>query len=225
MANSIAGGHDTRQNFAMEAGFQQPVFDSQRCFRTLMDAFAHPGTIYPVEVNFNAPQGISSVAAAIALTLSDADCSVWLCDSTLAKFENLPAWLQFQTDCVVVSSPKQADFVYMDLVDARAESSLDRRLQHLTQFRTGTAEYPDRSATLILTLDSLAGGEKTLQLSGPGIMDKQLLSPGSLPDDLLLSLEKNHAQFPLGLDYIFCDQSSIAVVPRSSKVLIMESSN
>ena len=52
-------------------------------------------------------------------------------------------------------------------------------------FAQGTAEYPDRSSTLIVQVASLEGGPK-LVLKGPGIKDAVTISPHPLPADPIL---------------------------------------
>ena len=82
----------------------------------------------------------------------------------------------------------------------------------LTALPVGTSEYPDRSATLIVEMDSLAQAGATL--SGPGIATTAQLN---LPD--IATFQFNAALFPLGLDFYFTCGAQLAALPRSTKVV------
>jgi alpha-D-ribose 1-methylphosphonate 5-triphosphate synthase subunit PhnH len=84
-------------------------------------------------------------------------------------------------------------------------------------FAQGTAEYPDRSATLILQVESLKGGPK-LVLKGPGIKDLANISPHPLPADFVARMRANRALFPRGVDLILVAGTSILGLPRSTRV-------
>ncbi len=81
----------------------------------------------------------------------------------------------------------------------------------LSAYPIGTSAYPDRSATLIVERDTLAATGATL--TGPGIKDSANLS---LPETD--AFQANHAQFPLGLDFIFTSGDRLAALPRTTEV-------
>jgi alpha-D-ribose 1-methylphosphonate 5-triphosphate synthase subunit PhnH len=81
----------------------------------------------------------------------------------------------------------------------------------LSVYLHGTAEYPDRSATLIAEVETLTPNGATLQ--GPGIHGQASLS---LPE--IAPFQHNAAQFPLGVDFFFTCGAQIAGLPRSTKV-------
>ena len=78
-------------------------------------------------------------------------------------------------------------------------------------FSRGTAEYPDRSATLIVETDELTDAGAVLR--GPGIKDQAALS---LPE--AQAFQVNARLLPLGLDFIFTSGARLAALPRSTKV-------
>jgi alpha-D-ribose 1-methylphosphonate 5-triphosphate synthase subunit PhnH len=84
-------------------------------------------------------------------------------------------------------------------------------LQPLARFAIGTAEYPDRSATLIVELPALATGGA--RLAGPGIETTAVLA---LPDPT--AFVANHSLNPLGLDFFFTCGAKLAALPRSTRV-------
>ncbi len=86
--------------------------------------------------------------AAIALTLFDHDTPVWL-DPFLSETAEVKKWLKFHSGAPVVSDPSIASFALVS--DGAALPQLDR-------FAFGSNEYPDRSTTVILQVDSLTQG-------------------------------------------------------------------
>ena len=82
----------------------------------------------------------------------------------------------------------------------------------LNAYTVGTAEYPDRSTTLIVEMKELS--EHGSVLSGPGIQDTTHFG---LPGDVAL-FQSNSTMFPLGLDFIFTAGSKVAALPRTTKV-------
>jgi len=85
----------------------------------------------------------------------------------------------------------------------------------LDQYRIGTSEYPDRSTTLIVELESFTAAN--VSLSGPGIKDS---TDFALPDST--ACQGNAAQFPLGVDFFFTSGGQLAALPRSTTILAKE---
>ena len=85
-------------------------------------------------------------------------------------------------------------------------------------FQQGTAEYPDRSATLILQVQSLDGGGPGLVLTGPGINGQARIAPGPVPNDFVARLRANLALFPRGIDLLLVAGNRIVGLPRSTRV-------
>jgi len=86
--------------------------------------------------------------AAIALTLFDHDTPVWL-DHLMAETSEVTKWLKFHTGAPVIADSSICSFALVG--DACELPELDR-------FSFGTDEYPDRSTTLILQVESLTEG-------------------------------------------------------------------
>ncbi|MEJ6404280.1 phosphonate C-P lyase system protein PhnH [Yoonia sp. 2307UL14-13] len=181
----------------LSGGFADPAPDAAFAFRGIMNAMARPGRIETI-VGAEGPAPLSRAAATVLMTLCDPDTALYLapsCDSLAVR-----EWIGFHTGAPV--GPTSA-----------AHFAVGRwhELQPLERFRTGTLEYPDRSATLIAEMDVLASEGATLR--GPGIEIEARLS---LPD--LDAFQRNHGQFPLGLDFIFTAGDRIAALPRSTQV-------
>lgn len=190
-----------------EGGFEAPVFDAQAAFRALMDAMARPGQAQPIAARATAPQPLGSVAAALALTLCDADTPVWL-DSAMTGDGEVAQWLGFHTGAPMTTDPGEAAFAFV--ADPSALGALDR-------FAHGTQEYPDRSTTLIVQVDSLTDGPP-LTLSGPGIKDRASIASTDLPDRFAALWTANRALFPRGVDLVLAASDSLVGLPRTTQI-------
>lgn len=87
----------------------------------------------------------------------------------------------------------------------------------------GTLEYPDQGATVIYPVQSLGRGCVSLVLKGPGIKDTcEVQLEGADMSELELAAELS-SEFPLGLDLIFADKSSLMAIPRSTDFVSIKS--
>lgn len=182
---------------ALEGGFDNPPYQSARAFRAIMQAMARPGTLHEIGGG-RAPAPLSVAAGTALLTLCDPDTPVHLAGAV--DRPEVRDWIAFHIGAPVCG-PDACVFAlgaWDDLL------SLDR-------FPIGTAEYPDRSATLIVELPELTATGARLQ--GPGIRDVAALS---LPETAAFA--DNHQLFPLGLDFLFTCGSRLAALARSTKV-------
>ncbi len=188
------------------AGFADPVHDSQSTFRAIMRAMARPGNIETVVPGFAPPASLPPAAAAVCLALADFETPLWLSPSLAADAE-ISAFLRFHTGAPA-SQSNGAAFALLDPRDG----------VDLAQFAQGTAEYPDRSTTLILLCDSIdtAG---LLTLAGPGIKGAARFGFAPMAEDFLAQWARNRAGFPLGVDLILAAGDRIACLPRSIRIL------
>jgi len=196
---------------AIDGGFANPVFDAQTMFRAVMDAMARPGTVQPCGELTAPPASLSAVAAAVALSLCDADTPLWL-DPAVQASPAAKHWLGFHTGAPMAYTPADAHFA---IVSDPAE------LIALENFSQGTQEYPDRSTTLILQVPSLSGGE-TLHLEGPGIETSVAFAPVSLPRHFVEQWKQNRARFPRGVDVILAAPEGVACLPRTTRIKTTE---
>lgn len=197
---------------AIEGGFADPVIGAQQGFRAIMEATANPGRIVPLAGGCNPPGLLGAVAGAVAATLLDHDTRVWL-DRPLRAEEAVIAWLRFQTGTEIAANASEADFALI---------SDPRQLPMLDHFARGTAEYPDRSTTLILQVEGFDGGEE-LVLAGPGIPGERRFAPTPLPPRFVEQWAGNRVLFPRGVDLIFAGTEAVAAMPRSTRILGTES--
>ncbi len=137
---------------AVEGGFVDPVFDAQAIFRRLMQALAEPGTMADFGRRVTAPASLVPAVAAILAALADGDTPVWLPDPT-GLDEAAALWLRFQAGAPITTDPAAATFAVLPQGHDPAT---------WTRFALGTPAYPDRSATLLLPVRSLAGGARLI---------------------------------------------------------------
>jgi alpha-D-ribose 1-methylphosphonate 5-triphosphate synthase subunit PhnH len=146
--------------------------------------------------------------AAIALTLFDHDTPLWL-DPPMCETPEVTKWLKFHTSAPVIADSSICSFALIG--DARALPGLDR-------FAFGSSEYPDRSTTLILQVESLTQGS-VLELRGPGIDGVAMLQATIQPTDLFERLAINAALFPRGIDVVLVHDDAIVAIPRTTRLV------
>jgi alpha-D-ribose 1-methylphosphonate 5-triphosphate synthase subunit PhnH len=190
----------------LPAGFADKVLAAQSTFRSVMNAMARPGSVQRVTASVGAPSRLMCGTAAIALTLFDHDTPIWL-DPPLSETSDVTKWLKFHSGAPVVADPSISSFALIS--DASALPALDC-------FSFGTNEYPDRSTTLILQVNSLTQGAE-YKLRGPGIDGSAVLRATIAPEDLFERLDINAALFPRGIDVVLVAGDKIVAVPRTTR--------
>lgn len=179
-------------------GFADPVLEAQRCFRALLDAMSRPGRVQRLALSGTPPAPLGPAAAAVLLTLADAETPVWLDAGPAAE-----AWIRFHAGCPVVAEPGAAAFV-IACGPAPALAALD----------AGTEEEPHRSATLVVQVAALEEGTGW-RLSGPGIERAHRLAVQGLPEGFPAQWQANRRRFPRGVDVILCAGDRLAALPRT----------
>ena len=191
----------------LPAGFADKVLSAQSTFRRVMDAMARPGSVQRITA-IEAPSDVMMRGtAAIALTLFDHDTPVWL-DSAMSATTSVAKWLKFHTSAPVVADPSISSFALI----GRA-----RDLPPLDRFAFGSNEYPDRSTTLILQVESLTKGPP-IELRGPGIDGAAILQASIQPRDLFERLAINAVLFPRGIDVVLVHDDDIVAIPRTTRL-------
>jgi alpha-D-ribose 1-methylphosphonate 5-triphosphate synthase subunit PhnH len=188
--------------------FADPPHATQTVFRAVMEAMARPGRVQPLVSGLSAPLPLTPAAAAVALTLLDYETPVWL-DPGLAAAREVGEWLKFHTGAPLTAAAARAAVAFAS--DARGVPAFE-------SFATGSLEYPDRSTTLVLQVETFDRGE-TLELSGPGVAGVQSFRAAPLPPDFCARLRANRALFPRGIDLILASSDAIAALPRSVRLL------
>jgi alpha-D-ribose 1-methylphosphonate 5-triphosphate synthase subunit PhnH len=190
------------------SGFPASVLQTQSTFRAILDALARPGNVQPLAENVVAPQPLSAGAAAVALALCDHDTPVWL-DDRLRESEAVGEWLRFHCGCPLVTDPREAIFAFAN--DAAG-------LPPFESFNAGTNEYPDRSTTIVLAIETFEAAQG-VSLAGPGIRARVSLHAAPLPADIGERLVRNRLLFPRGIDLLLVTANAVAGLPRSVRVV------
>jgi alpha-D-ribose 1-methylphosphonate 5-triphosphate synthase subunit PhnH len=191
----------------LEGGFTDPVLESQSTFRVLMDAMARPACVMRIEAGIAPPATLGIAAGAVACTLIDADTPYWL--DAVFESDALHRWLAFHTGGRRAATMADAVFALVGMPCAMP--SFDR-------FAQGSQDYPDRSATLILQLESLDGGEP-FTFEGPGIKERATIAPRGLPANFVEQWNANRKGFPRGVDLVLTAGHELACLPRSARLI------
>jgi len=187
--------------------FADPTFESQAAFRNIMQAMARPGTIVACGEPLAPPAPLTRAAAAALLTLADFETPLWIAPSFPAVVGD---YLVFHTGAPRAAAPNRSAFALVDLAGDGLELGL---------FAQGTAEYPDRSTTIVVQAASLDAGPR-LALSGPGIKGEAALAAAPLPIDFVAQWTANRAGFPLGVDLLLTVDARLAALPRSTAIAV-----
>ena len=195
----------------MPPGFADKVMSAQSTFRSVMDAMARPGTVQRIEAASGVPAPMMRGSAAMALTLFDQDTPVWL-DARMAATPNVAKWIKFHTSAPVISNASVCSFALI----AEAYS-----LPDFASFSFGTAEYPDRSTTIILQVESLTDGP-AYELRGPGIDGASTLCATIDVPGFLDRLALNATLFPRGIDLVLVSDDRVVAIPRTTRLIAKE---
>lgn len=187
-------------------GFADPVDDAQRTFRKILEAMSQPGLVVDIGGPAEQPDALSNSAAAVLLALADYTTPVFAAPGLDAA--PVAAYLAFHTGAPMTTDPAGASFA---LIPA-GSGPID-----LLSFAQGTPDYPDRSTTLILEVESFDTTDG-VSLSGPGIETVRPFAASPLPGNFWMEMKQNAERFPLGIDVILTAPGRIAAVPRSTRI-------
>ncbi len=187
-------------------GFNNPIFDSTDVFRKVLSAMSRPGEIQNIKAPSAHPESLNPTSSAILLALADMETEVWLAP----EMDSIEArnYLKFHTGCKVVEDPKDSKFAVVNT---------DTGIDVYRKLAVGSAEYPDRSATVIMMVDDISN-DSEMTLKGPGIKVSNSLKVEHVAQEFWHWFEENSRLFPCGVDVIFASTAQIAAIPRTIKV-------
>jgi alpha-D-ribose 1-methylphosphonate 5-triphosphate synthase subunit PhnH len=161
----------------------------QRVFRALLNAMARPGTVHTANPH---PQS-GRFAAAVSLLEAVLDHEVTF--AIVPEQADLTDTLLRLTGSYV-APPDQADYLLGEGGGV---------LRALQQAKEGTAEFPDKSATVLAVVAALSaapGGGLPLKLAGPGIRETRTVwVDGFAPECRGAFVERNR-DLPMGIDLV-----------------------
>ncbi|WP_268907268.1 phosphonate C-P lyase system protein PhnH [Chromobacterium violaceum] len=187
----------------MLTGFSQPVEAAQSIFRAVLSAMAEPLLPRALPALPPALPGLKAATAALLYTLADQNVRVWL----PALPDDTVASLRFHTGMRLTDRPEEADFIVI---------AAGSPLPDLMRLKAGSAEYPDRSATLLLEADGFT--QQQVEGSGPGFAAPRRFGADGLPASFWREWQHNRARFPLGVDAVLITDTHIAGLPRSARL-------
>jgi alpha-D-ribose 1-methylphosphonate 5-triphosphate synthase subunit PhnH len=193
----------------MTPGFPDLTLGAQEAFREILEAMARPGRVADLSAAPVPPAGLGRAAASVLLTLADRDTPLWA-DPALP--ESALDWLRFHTGARRTAEAREAAFAL--IVAPGSTPTLDA-------FDTGDPKFPDRSATLVFDLPSLAGGP-ALTLTGPGIRNSATVAPQGLPEDFWTHRASLAPLYPAGLDLVLAAGDALVCIPRTTRVAFQE---
>jgi len=192
---------------ALTGGFDDPVFQSQSVFRKVLDAFARPGTIVEIPPVVTAPRPLFAATAAFICTFADEGTPIHV-DRSVVDAEAALDWIRFHTDAPIAADPREAAFAI--LADPN-------NVPPFSDFHLGTAEYPDRSTTILIQMSDFSGKD-SLMLEGPGIDGAASFNPHPLPADFVERMRANRTLYPRGVDVVLASPHALAALPRSLRI-------
>jgi alpha-D-ribose 1-methylphosphonate 5-triphosphate synthase subunit PhnH len=187
---------------AIAPGFSDPVHEPRAVFRAVLSALSRPGTrasLAPAA----APEGLDPAATAVLLALCDHETPVHL--SGGAATRAAADHVRFHAGAPITDDPAEAAFAVCDAASATALLPL---------LPIGEDRYPDRSATLVVLVPSLAGGAP-IRLVGPGIDGVAVITPTGLGAGFWRARDAIVALFPLGVDLVLCAGDTLLGLPRA----------
>jgi alpha-D-ribose 1-methylphosphonate 5-triphosphate synthase subunit PhnH len=203
-----------KQEVLKEALFDE-VFHSQKNFRVLMDGMSRPGKIFKLNKHCfsKSPEGFNANVLTILKTLGDNNVTF-----SMGNFKSdvLQRYIEVNTGMVSVES-NEAYYVLFDWEE------FDKNICYIN---TGTLEFPENSATVIISAESILNGQYEgrfidnveIHMTGPGIKDINTVTIVGLDKNYIKSIVEANSVFPLGIDAIFVDnEGNIACMPRTTK--------
>ena len=124
-------------------GFAEPVIDSQAIFRAVLAALAEPALPVGCSPRASAPAPMTPMLASIALALADQDTPVWLDPALAANRPSRAGSRSTRARRSWRSRPRRPS----------PSSRIRRGFRRLPVLRMGTADYPDRSTTLVVAVE------------------------------------------------------------------------
>lgn len=188
---------------APQAGFGDPVLESQKVFMASLRALAYPGSILELGRTDSGVGPLLPTTAALLLTLLDQDTPLWLDQE--ARCDEVALWLAFNCGCPLAGEPGEALFAVV---------SDGENLPPLENFHHGSPDNPEDSATVIIQVKGMENGPGR-SLAGPGIEDRTELILEGLDNGFWDYLKLNSRLFPLGLDFLMVGPESICGLPRT----------
>ncbi len=198
---------------------------AQRAFRSVLDAFARPGTVQSIELAPGNPARPAALDAALeAATRLFVDQAVTFC---VADSETDATTAYLTSETLARRAPlRDADFV---VVPARADAQTAR--EAVAEACRGTLTSPEKGATVLMGCARLAEVPEDGQVAEPAVHVVALRGPGVEREnrfavdraDWLRARDARGDEFPCGIEIVLVDPDGrVVAVPRSSRATLLD---
>ena len=198
---------------------------AQRAFRSVLDAFARPGTVQSIELAPGNPARPAALDAALeAATRLFVDQAVTFCVAD-SETDATTAYLTSETHARRAPL-RDADFV---VVPARADAQTAR--EAVAEACRGTLTSPEKGATVLMGCARLAEVPEDGQVAEPAVHVVALRGPGVEREnrfavdraDWLRARDARGDEFPCGIEIVLVDPDGrVVAVPRSSRTTLLD---
>ena len=198
---------------------------AQRAFRSVLDAFARPGTVQSIELAPGNPARPAALDAALeAATRLFVDQAVTFCVAD-SETDATTAYLTSETHARRAPL-RDADFV---VVPARADAQTAR--EAVAEACRGTLTSPEKGATVLMGCARLAEVSEDGQVAEPAVHVVALRGPGVEREnrfavdraDWLRARDARGDEFPCGIEIVLVDPDGrVVAVPRSSRATLLD---
>ncbi len=198
---------------------------AQRAFRSVLDAFARPGTVQSIELAPGNPARPAALDAALeAATRLFVDQAVTFCVAD-SETDATTAYLTSETHARRAPL-RDADFV---VVPARADAQTAR--EAVAEACRGTLTSPEKGATVLMGCARLAEVPEDGQVAEPAVHVVALRGPGVEREnrfavdraDWLRARDARGDEFPCGIEIVLVDPDGrVVAVPRSSRATLLD---
>jgi alpha-D-ribose 1-methylphosphonate 5-triphosphate synthase subunit PhnH len=175
------------------------VFDAQKVYRLLLEAFANPTRAVSVGPYADKLFGDRPGMLALAFTLLDNEVGFAVCGEGSLRADIALLTLSPETE------PEKADFLFVtdpSLLEGAVAAA-----------KCGTLRDPHRSAVLVV--ENSGEAAEPLALTGPGIRETASLNVTKTVVRALAARDAQHYEYPQGIDLIFVSaDGSLFAVPR-----------
>jgi alpha-D-ribose 1-methylphosphonate 5-triphosphate synthase subunit PhnH len=187
------------------------IYDAQREFRVLLNAFSHPGILYSFShYALNTPKELYESNAIIAFTLFDNNISFYAANNYSLEIES---YLHLNTNANS-SAISKADYVFLN--------GILNVCEYIKECNKGDLLFPEKSTTIILSVEAISNEPITdfdfqINVEGPGVKHTNTLFIKGIDANNLHKLKNVNSEFPLGIDLILTDSlNNISAIPRSA---------
>lgn len=197
---------------------------AQRAFRSVLDAFARPGTVHQMETPPDAPARPASLDASLELLARlFVDQAVTFCVAD-SEADAAAAYLASETHARRAPL-RDADFV---VVPARADAQT--ACEAVAEACRGTLISPEKGATVLMGCARLSDVPESGEVAEPAVHAVALRGPGVEREnrfavdraDWVRARDERGDEFPCGIEIVLVDPDGrIVAIPRSSRATLI----